>query len=109
MSRAIDQMVESMSEKGRDEYLSAFVSSYKRVMADRGETDGLAAAQLAKTTEPNSAILLRASEEYAVSFAGGYKRGLKDRGSRDGLDAAVAAPVDTIKPKPIASEASGDG
>lgn len=109
MSRAIEQMIEALFEKGRDEYRSGFVSSYKRALYDRGHVDGLFAAAGSNATVPDSDELKKAAEEYASIFISGYKRGLKIRGDQDGLDAAVAAPVDAIKPKPIASEASGDG
>lgn len=100
MSRAIEQMVESLFDKGREEYLMSFVNSYKRAMCARGSADGLVAAEGAMTTDPDADELKKAASEYATSFVAGYKRGLKGRGDKDGLDAAVSAPVDGIDPKP---------
>jgi len=100
MSRAIEQMVESLFDKGREEYLTGFMISYKRAMCERGNADGLVAAEGAMTTDPDAAELQKAASEYATSFVAGYKRGLKARGDQDGLDAAVSASVDGIDPKP---------
>ena len=96
MLRVVEQMLETMTDKGQEEYAVAYVSAFKMAMSERGKLDGAAAAEHAPCKEPNSAILRTAAEEYAISFFSGYTREIKSRGTQDGANAAIGAPVDGI-------------
>ena len=103
MSRIVETWIAELAETGQDEYASGFISAYKRALNQRGQADGIAAAESAMTLDPEPEQIKKAGERYARGFIVAYEHALQKRGDQDGANAALIAPVEPIIPTSVST------